>query len=176
MSNADYTQAVLIEYCKKYPKMQIQDLFKFLYQSSFGCEHMVSSIDNVVNNIKSEFERMKPNDEPVIEELDGKYCRVPLSVMNNGVSAEKLAELFFLSAKKEPDGLSELLKKIETTKILISQNLLPFELSKFEIELSKWKKNDYQALHHSDIYREEYLPSYRVVSKEFIPLLFKLTK
>ena len=173
---SDNTRNLLISHCKKYSKLQPQDLFKFLYQSAFGCEHMVSSLDNVIKNIKLEFDNVKPNDEPIIEELDGKYCRVPLSFINTGVSSYKIGELFYMSAQKEPDGLSKLLNNIEIAKCLVSEKLLPFELSVFETALSEWKRNDYQPLHHSDIYREEYHPSYRVVAKEYVPLLFQPMK
>lgn len=167
------TREKIVEYCKKYPKLQPRDLFKYLYQSAFGCEHMVSSLDNAVNYIKAEFARIQPKDEPVIEELLGNYCRVPLSLINKGVSPEKIGELFFLSAQKEPKGLESLLRYLEIVKELVNENLLPFSKTEFEEALLQWQNNNYQSLHHSDIYREEYLPSYRVVAKKYKSLLFQ---
>lgn len=173
---SENTRNLLIEYCKKYPELQLQDLFKFIYQSAFGCEHLVSSLDNVVKNIKSEYEIVKPNNDPVIEVLDGNYCRVPLSFINKGVSAEKIGELFFLSAKNEPDGFNNLVSILEIVKDLIDDQLLPFDKQNFETALSNWQENNYQPLHHSDIFKKKYSPSYRVVAKEFVPILFQLIK
>lgn len=168
---SDKTRNLLIGYCKKYPKLQPQDLFKFLYQSAFGCEHFVLSYDKVVEKIKSEYERVNPVDDPVIEELGGNYCRVPLSFINIGVTPEKIGELFFLSARSEKDGLPKLLNDLEIVKDLMFKQLLPFDKHDFEKALTEWLMNGYQPLHHSTIYREEYLPSYRVVAKEYISLL-----
>ena len=37
--------------------------------------------------------------------------------------------------------------------------------------MEKWKAEGYTALHHSDIFKEKYKPSYRLISKDFIPFL-----
>ena len=38
------TRERLIAHCRAYPALQIQDLFKYLFQSALGCEHAVSSL------------------------------------------------------------------------------------------------------------------------------------
>ena len=45
MSTNEVTRNLLAEHYKKYPELQLQDIFKYIYQSSFGCEHMVPSLD-----------------------------------------------------------------------------------------------------------------------------------
>ena len=42
-----------------YPKLQIQDIFKFLYQSAFGCEHFVASVDVVTGFIEEEYTNLR---------------------------------------------------------------------------------------------------------------------
>lgn len=171
MKQGERTREMLINHYKKYPDLQIQDLFKFIYQSAFGCEHLVFSLEKSVEYINREFEGQKLKNYAEIEPLDGNYQRVPLSVLNKGLSAETMGKLFFHSAKTEEKGLLKLTEKLEVLKELIKENKLPFSSKAFEKELEKWKAEGYPALHHSDVFKEKYNPSYRLISNEFIPFL-----
>ncbi|MGB4627107.1 MAG: hypothetical protein WBI36_04815, partial [Erysipelotrichaceae bacterium] len=86
MTNHSSTKKLLIEHYKKYPKLQIQDLFKFLFQSSFGCEHMISSLDFVTNYIIKEASTIEQKNIHLVEQLDGSYSRVHLSYLKKGLS------------------------------------------------------------------------------------------
>ncbi len=161
----------LMLHCQTHPKLQPQDLFKFIYQSSFGCEHMVSSSESVTNYIIEELNRGVTNSCPYIEPLDGDYSRVNLSYLNTGLSVQTLGRLFFLSAKKEPDGENELKNKLNTAKELMSEKLLPFAEANFEKQAKQWKALGYPAVHHSAEYKEKYAPSYRVIANRYIAFL-----
>ena len=115
----DKTCTLLIEHIKKYPKAQIQDVFKFLYQSAFGCEHMVSSLERAVKYIQEEYESAVFEKELEIIELDGDYCRVPLSYIDKGISAQTLGKLFYLSAQKEENGREKLIEKLNIVRNLM---------------------------------------------------------
>ena len=54
MNNNEQTRASLLAHCKAHPALQLQDLFKFLFQSAFGCEHAVSSHALAVERIEAE--------------------------------------------------------------------------------------------------------------------------
>ena len=54
---------------------------------------------------------------------------------------------------------------------LVKDKTLPFQYAEFEEQLTEWKKQGFPAIHHSDVFRSEYKPSYRVISKTFIPFL-----
>lgn len=171
MDHSERTRELLISHYKTYPKLQLQDLFKFLFQSSFGCEHMISSPENVINYIRREYETLSHKDAPLTEPLDGEYYRVHLSCLNNGLSADTLGGLFFLSAKKEEAGKEDLLNKLDITKSLICEGLLPFSLTEFEKAAAEWEGAGYPAIHHSEVFREAYHPAYRVIAKQYIPFL-----
>lgn len=165
------TRELLTMHCQTHPDLQPQDLFKFIYQSSFGCEHMVSSSQKVTDYITEEFSRGVINNGTYIEPLDGDYSRVSLSYLNLGLSAQTLGRLFCLSAKKEADGENELKNKLNVVKKLLSEKQLPFSESDFEKQAEKWKAHGYPAVHHSDAYKEKYAPSYRVIANRYIPFL-----
>lgn len=171
MNKNEMTRKILIEHYNKYPKLQIQDVFKYLYQSSFGCEHLVTSQKAVTEYICDEYRNISCEAKPVIEKLDGNYCRVHLSYLNSGLSADTLGKIFSFSAKKEIDGQNNLIDKLLVAKSLVFEKVLPFNLTEFDKELKKWENNGYTAISHSDVFKNEYKPSYRVIANEFVPFL-----
>lgn len=172
------TKRLLLEQFSEYPKMQIEDVFKFLYQSSFGCEHLVSDYDRALGYIKQEYSCMDKSLglKHDIEPLDGPYCRVSLSVLSKGVEPESLAMLFMQSAQHVPDGVYLLEKKLEVFKTMVSDGLVPFSVSAVDDAISWWKSKGYPAIHHSEVFRTEYSPAYRVVSKEYCKSIAEITK
>lgn len=172
MTDIIKTRNLILKHWETYPLLQIQDIFKFLYQSTFGCEHMIIDKEKVIDYIRQEYQSAKTFDKyNTVEELDGNFCRVNLSILNSGLSAKTLGGLFILSSTKNADTKEALINKLDTVKGLINEGLLPFTKEDFEIELRKWEDNGFPAVHHSDIFRNNYKPSYRVISKDYIPFL-----
>lgn len=170
------TRQRLTEHYKTYPKLQIQDIFKFLHQSALGCEHIVFSLEKATEYIKEEYIRGIAANSVFVEELDGDYSRVHLSCMNRGVSSEALGEMLFLSAKKEPEGKSKLKKKLQIAEEMVSEKLLPFNYDEFKEFAQKWEKDGFPAIHHSEVFRENYKPAYRVVSNKYAESISELIK
>ena len=167
--NSEKTRKSLTEHFNRYPHLQIQDIFKFIYQSSFGCEHMVSSLEMSTNLIREEFKNITLSDEVLIEHLDGAYSRVHLAYLNQGLSVETLGKLFFESSKA--DNKTNLEDKLNVAKELIHENKLPFSINEFDECAKEWQANGYPPIHHSDVFKKKYNPSYRVISNEYVPFL-----
>ena len=165
------TRELLMKCYRDYSELQIQDVFKFLYQSVFGCEHLVSSQETAVEYIKDEYDRGVADGTTPVEPLDGEYSRVGLAYLNRGLSAETLGRLFFLSAEKESNGEAELTEKLEVFKELIKEKKLPFSQKEVEEAVEIWRAQGYPAVHHSDSFRQMYNPSYRVIANRFVPFL-----
>ncbi len=170
------TRRLLIEHYLAYPKLQVQDLFKFLFQSAFGCEHMVSDEEKALGYIKSEYFALSETSVPKIDKLDGDYSRVYLSWLDDGLHPQTLSRLFCLSAKKEADGMVALDQKLEVAKKLVSDGVIPLRLGELEDELNQWKSAGFPAVHHSETFRTEYRPAYRVIANKYASLLPLLTK
>ena len=170
-TDANKTRALLTEHYLKYPKLEIRDIFKYLYQSSFGCEHLVSSEEDAVLYIEKEYAEAKKTDAPSEDKLDGEYSRVHLSHLNGGLSPKTLAKIFCLSSQNEKEGREELLKKLHVARELVKEGGLPFTLEDFDRELGVWRDSGYGAVHHSEAFRFCYSPSYRVVANKYIWLL-----
>ena len=136
------TEQLLIKHFQTYPNLQAEDIFKYLYQSAFGCEHLLSNEDAALSYIKSEYASVSKTAEALTEPLDGEYSRVQLSYLNNGLTPETLTKLFCLSAKTETDGKFSLEKKLQAAKSLISEGVLPIDSGDFEKKLELWRAND----------------------------------
>ena len=167
MTQREKTYSAILEHSKRYPKLQPQDLFKFLYQSAYGCEHLVAAEKDVVDYIKQEYKRIAPIERSDVELLDGEYVRVPLSLLEDGLKPETLGALFCRSAKQESCGREQLLEKLDVAATPAAEGKLPFSAVAFRNALEKWRAEGYPAVHHSECFREAYRPAYRVIAKEY---------
>lgn len=160
------TKEYILNQFKLYPQLELQDLMKFLYQSSFGCEHLVSDFSTVKSNIEQELQNHKDSSDS-IEELDGDYIRLHL---NYGLNVNTLSTLFIRSCQQEKNGVKQLENKIQTLLDLIFDNTLPFSYEESKDLLLKWKKR-VSCLHHSDTFNQLYHPAYRLIHKKYVPFL-----
>ena len=174
MKQKEKTYKLLLSHYNSHKKMEIQDIFKYLYQSTFGCEHMISSKDAVIRKITEEYDNIITDSSLNIEYLDGEYSRVPLAWLNYGISIDTLGKLFYLSSLKESGNREDLIEKLMVTQELIHKQLLPFSPESFNKELKEWEIKNYPSLHHSDIFKAEYKPAYRVISNYYIKLNLSL--
>ncbi len=177
MKRQEETRKALRQQCEKYPKLAVTDLFKFLYQSSFGCEHLISDIAAAKAYIRKEAESACPVEGDLVEALDGAYCRVHLDYLRKGLSADTFAKLFVLSGAHVEDGKERLEEKLSVLWKMAQEGELPFSKEEVEAALEKWRVEDYPACHHSEAFRVAYAPAYRLMKKEyvrFLPLFIEL--
>ena len=167
----EQTRKRLIQHYQSYPKLEAEDIFKYLFQSAFGCEHFVLSEDTAREYILREYATLPKSEQPKTEPLDGDYSRVHLSHLNAGLPPEALARLFCLSARKEEEGRALLEEKLEVAKELVEGGFLPLDGAEFSQKLAAWRALGYPALHHSNAFREVYRPAYRVIANRYVRLL-----
>lgn len=178
MTASEKTRLLISEQCRRYPTLEPRDLFKFIYQSAYGCEHLVGSEERALEYIESELREMKRCDSPLIERLDGEYSRIGLGQIELGMSPLTLARIFCISARRE-DGEARLLSMIETVRDMAKEGALPFGPEALDAALALWRAEGYPPIRHSERFRELYAPAYRVVSNDivpFIPLLSELDR
>ena len=161
------TEEYILEQYKRYPKSILQDYLKFLYQSSFGCEHFVQDTNQVSQYL---FQEASNNQDSFhdIEYLDGNYVRIHL---NYGLNMSTLAKLFILSASPEKDGKENLEIKLQVLLSMISNQKLPLDYAESQNTILSWKEKGYPSLHHSQVFHDTYHPAYRLIKKEYVPFL-----
>jgi len=168
MTQRERTERLLLEQARKYPRLEIADLFKFLHQSSFGCEHAVSSLEIAMRYIEGEYSQGLPDGVDLTEKLDGNFSRVSLGWIDKGLSFSTFGKLFFASARERQDGAQALVQKLSVARELINRGELPLSLTEFDNAAREWREAGYPALHHSDAYRNSYHPAYRVLSDRYV--------
>ena len=185
MTRNELTRSRLLAHARVYPDLRIEDIFKFLFQSALGCEHLVASEARAVAYIRQELTAQSDapsaaqSAAPRTEGLDGDYCRVHFSWLQEGLRPETLGRLFCRSAKTEPAGRKALIQKLAVAQEMLREGLLPFTSEAFDCELALWREQDYPAIHHSEAFRNAYRPAYRVVAREYaelLPLLIRIDR
>ena len=171
----EQTRTLLLQHYQTYPALQPEDIFKLLFHSACGCEHLVSNEQAALRYIQNEYAAHGASADARIEPLDGAYVRVHLGVLQNGLHPGTLARLFCLSAKTEPDGKASLAEMLAVAEDMIKQGELPLDPAEFAQKLDAWRAQGYPAIHHSDAFRRAYAPAYRVIAKKYAALLPILT-
>ena len=169
--DSEKIRGLIIEHSARYPMMQITDYFKLLYHSAFGCEHAVSSLEGATEYLLSEIGRADMDSHILVESLCFGYSRVHLDYLSKGLLPKTLAKLFFLSAGRERKGIDLMLCGIEILKDMARSGEINISLTELDAALSRWQSLGYPAVHHSEIYRQNYNPAYRVICDRYVALL-----
>ena len=140
------TEQFLLEQYIGHPASQLQDLRKALYQSVFGCGHLITDTSAAAEGIRREAAEAGPCSRG-IEALDGPWSRVHLGVLADGLTPETLSRMFARSAA------------------------MPYSPAEADAELDDWRKNGFPACRHSEEYRAAYRPAYRVLHRTYVRLL-----
>ena len=176
MNSDNQTRAFLLAHCQAYPRLELTDLFKALYQSACGCEHLVGDASAAAAYITDEAASCKPHSGAVIEPLDGEYVRVHLDILKDGLSADTFARLFACSAEHHDGAKALLEEKLDVLLRLAAQGEIPFSLEATRAAVDAWKKAGLPACHHSETFRRAYAPAYRLMKAEYARLLPLLSR
>lgn len=167
------TTELLLSQCRRYPALRPADLLKALYQSVFGCGHLVVDGAAGLPVIREELARLPAaQDGPDLEPLDGPFCRLHLRYLpKSGLSPQTLFRLFALSAEPPAGDGAALEKKLACLLALAREGQLPFSHRETARAVSEWREAGFPACRHSEEFRRAYAPAYRVIRREYIRLL-----
>ena len=179
MTNFTDIRDFLRAHCARYPELALQDVFKALYQSAFGCEHLIADPSAAADYIRAEAARSGDRISELVELLGGDYCRVHLGILQDGLSAETFARLFALSARHEECGREKLEAMLTALQTMADAGELPFSAQETAEAVERWRKDGFLPLHHSEIFRQNYAPAYRVLRRDFaraLPLFARIDR
>ena len=167
MTNFTDIRDFLRAHCARYPELALQDVFKALYQSTFGCEHLIADPSAAADYIRAEAARSGDRISELVELLGGDYCRVHLGILQDGLNAETFARLFALSARHEECGREKLEAMLTALQTMADAGELPFSAQETAEAVETWRRDGFPPLHHSEIFRQNYAPAYRVLRRDF---------
>ena len=157
-----------------YPRMQLRDVYKLIYQAVLGSEHLVSSSEEFSHYLQLEYEHLQPDSsQQLFEPLrpDGSLFRLNLRpYKSRQLGLARLISPLLLTPQLATGTQAELQAAWKVFSQLCRQkyvkNYSETAIRKFTRQLAA---QDFPAMHHSEVYRRLYQPAYRLISTHLIP-------
>ena len=154
----------ILESYQRYPNQKTQDLIKLNYQAILGSGHLINNIDDNYRYLLNEYKNIQYDENHVLyEEISNELVRVHLEAIE-----EKYLRIYHflfmksVSIKHEMNTFINLLNEIKTDE------------NKTEIE--EYINKGCPMVSHSESFREEYHPHYRLMNKIYLPYIDLLKK
>jgi hypothetical protein len=163
---------IILRQMKTYPFMEKEDLYKLLFQSFMGPGHAVNNIFSVVQWMNDEIQNMVDyNDTSTYEDLDPSNGMVRVNLrpfLKSGGSKEKLLNAFIMTANSFKGSRDNLIDGIKESIELSNGGLLPFDTAELRDFFTDLENRGFPAIHHSEKYRLNHKPAYRVIQKKYL--------
>lgn len=151
--------------------MQIQDIIKLIYQNEFAGGHLIKNADDSLERITHEYNSLKPNSSSTpftFEDIGNGLCRLHLSKYEDEqIDANTINRLFISTANTVRGSIKNYEVKLDKLRKYCTQGLLPYDINELNDYITKQKNEGYPLVSHSETYRKEYLPHYRIVRKSY---------
>ena len=160
---------IIAKHFELYPAMQARDVYKLLYQSACGAEHLMSPVSAFEQYLRAEFEAVSAvEDEELLIPLrmDGLLSRINLRPYKaRGGGVEALMNACMRAMLPVDQSARARLRHVWDTFVMECRNGDWASLALLDVlELDAWLlQRDYPAVHHSEQYRQVYRPAYRLV-------------
>jgi len=167
----NYTELIRV-HLQLHSGCEIQDIYKLLFQSILGPEHLLKDPAAARERLRLEWEAQPgADDEPLLEpiSLDGTIVRANLRPWKaKGVDWLELWNAFFRSAQSiQADKIAFItvwqksLDRLQEFPQFAEKNIMQFD--------EKMRIIGYPVMHHSASYQHHNRPAYRVLRQAFLP-------
>jgi hypothetical protein len=169
---------LLAHHFRRYPRMELVDVYKLLHQAAMGPGHAIDDLKSVRDKLEAEVAQLGEGpDDPIADPIspDGKLARVHLRpYLAAGHSARFLVDAFVQTGHSRPEAPERLEKFCACLGDLAATGGIPFPRDEVERYVQTVARRSYPAMHHSDVYRAAYQPAYRVVALDLLPALHRI--
>jgi hypothetical protein len=162
-----------------YPETRVQDIYKSFCQDNLGPGHLIPDPQSARNYLESELRTFKEDldsaryDAPSIMYYpvgdQGKYVRVDLSVVLDGLVGEETYLDAFVRSANEGKRLTEeqWVAKWKEVEKVIRKDFPDIPEAKEDLEMidSYVEKGDL-IMHHSEAFSDAYNPHYRIIARD----------
>ena len=156
-------KAILIAHAKRYPLMQPTDAVKLIYQNEFGGGHLIRDEQACLNYLRREYASVaKDPTVPLYEDIGNGIIRVNLAAVKPE-DFEQLGKDFIRSSAEHTGTMDSFLRKLDVLRKLTVEGIFSFDSQELENYLFKYRSQSYPIVSHSEAYREEYRPAYRII-------------
>ena len=163
---------LLMEHLRRYPAMQLPDIYKLAHQASLGSEHAIKDHAAAQRWLDQELSQLgEGSAEPVPDPIspDGRILRLHLRpFLAQGGDPGLLLKAFLRTANEFRGSLAELQAHWTDVERLAVEGCLPFTHAEVQEYGCSLAAQGYPAVHHSAAYAAAYSPAYRVVAIDFL--------
>ena len=173
-------EEVLLKHCERYPKMQVQDMVKLIYQNEFGGGHLIKNKNESLKRLQEEYLSLgrysssyetKLELEKMFENIGNNLVRINLRTLKNSdswnIDLAVINNFFVNTANSISGNIQKFEEKLQILKKCSEDKILPYGLSDIDTYLVEYKAKGYPAVSHSEIYRSYYFPAYRIIKTEY---------
>lgn len=168
-----YVGQLLGQHLKRYPLMQLSDIYKLLSQAALGAGHALDDAAQLRRILNDEVASLGSGPgEPVAEAIspDGRLARIHLrAYIEAGHDVDSLFDAFVRTAREYPPSPDKLAKFCACLADLAGAGGIPFDQSEVSRFVDNIVKGGYPIVRHSEVFRETYKPAYRIVALDFLP-------
>ncbi len=175
MAGNSYSQPLITliqDHLTRYPLMQVQDVYKMLYQGEFGVKHIIDNPEAARRYLDIELEQVNPDAYMFLWELitpDSSMIRVNLrSFKANQLDPDNLWEAMVKTAETVTGDSVRFVDYWQQVMLAIEEGILPFHGQEAYVYLQTMTDHGLPVVHHSEIYREAYHPAYRVIAMDYL--------
>lgn len=166
-------KSMLLKQYELYPKMQIQDMVKLIYQNEFGGGHLIANEKISLQKLQEECSALKgrPRNKIIhdaFEEIGNGLCRFHLKAAQSAEVDLRTVNRFFVNTANSICGsVAGFEEKLDILRRCCEDGDLPYSLEELEEYLLVYQSQGYRPVNHTDKYRESYFPAYRLVKTEY---------
>lgn len=161
-------ERVLRLHAALFPRMQVQDVVKLLFQSEYGPGHLITDSRQSLQRLQEEYDQMNCREKNTVP-LGNGLVRVPLGALLPA-QLEDLNRALVLSAACVRGSMLQFQQRAQAAVQLLKQGEWPIEAQTLERFLKTFDPRC-QLISHSEIYRQTYHPAYRVILSELVPTI-----
>lgn len=165
-------RCILSKQLRRYPQMDVQDLYKLIFQASFGSEHAVSDLTAARRWLERELGELIPGpEEPMIDPIspDGRIVRInlrPYLAARRDLAGLLVA--FVRTAHEYRGGAATLQRYWGFAEQMAAADRLPYTPQALQRFFAEMQVQGFPAVHHANTYTKAYHPAYRVVAHAFL--------
>lgn len=167
-----FVSQLLGRHFARYPRMQLDDVYKLLHQAALGGGHAVDDEAAAFQRLDAEIAALGDGPEEPAQDVispDGRLARIHLRrFLASGGDPAELHRAFVASARGYPAAPDKLAKFCGCLGDLAGAGGIPFAQQDVVRYFSEIASAGYPVVHHSQAFREAYKPAYRVVSLDYL--------
>ncbi len=158
------------QHAAAYPRMHPSDAVKLTYQNEFGGEHMITDGAATKAYLEREMKDIIPDSRPAFTPIGNHRARLELASQTAAALGIELINRMFVFSALRGGTVEGFKEKLDRLRDAVDEGVFNFTSEEFDIFMEKYTSSGYPSLHHSQTYRDTYLPAYRVVDSGFARL------